>query len=41
MANRNEYFKEYRKKNPDKIKEIIRRYWEKKLLKEKEQEQTK
>lgn len=29
---KNEYFKKWRKNNPDKIKEINRRYWEKKAL---------
>ena len=28
-AARREYYREYRKKNPEKVREINRRYWEK------------
>ena len=31
---RNEYMREYRKRNPDKIREINARYWENKAKKE-------
>lgn len=30
------YYREWRKKNPDKVKEKNRRYWEKKAAEEKE-----
>lgn len=33
------YFREWRKKNPDKIREKNRRYWEKKAEKAKQEEQ--
>lgn len=36
-AKRAEYYREWRKKNPEKTKEYIRRYWEKKALKEGEE----
>ena len=29
-AARREYYRQYRKKNPDKVREANRRYWEKK-----------
>ena len=35
---RNKYYREYRKKNPEKIRAINKRYWEKKEKNEKEVE---
>lgn len=37
---RNQYAREYRKKNKDKIAEYNRRYWEKKAQEEKEDKQA-
>lgn len=33
---RKAYYKEWRKKNPEKVREKNRRYWERKALKERE-----
>lgn len=33
---KNEYLREWRKKNKDKVKEIERRYWEKKIREQSE-----
>ena len=38
---RNEYMKQYRQRNKDRIKEINNRYWSKKAEKAQEGEQTK
>ena len=38
---RNLYYKEYRKKNKEKVKEINKRYWEKKQKQLQEQEEAK
>jgi len=35
---RNQYYREYRKRNPEKIREIAARYWEKKSQEQPEEE---
>lgn len=36
---RNEYMRQYRKKNPDKVREINKRYWERKAEREQEEQE--
>lgn len=39
-AARNRYYREYRAKNKEKIREIRKRYWEKKAAESKEKEEA-